>query len=218
MAWHYIDTARQLWTRDAADSNQEQIDNATEIWAYFRNKGYSEQASAAILGNAQHESFLNPAQWQVGGYVGKPTGGYGLWQWDPSTRYTQTYCGHFGYDRTSGYYQCEWVDTQTIGGLEGNQWIGRVNPTSWEDFKVSTLSVDTLTEAFCKNWERGNWLEQDAYINRLANANYWYQYFTGTTPDPPQPPSGGDSSAWFAVFHALKRKRIPPVVRSQKRR
>lgn len=192
MAWHYVDTNQQVWSRDADQSNQQQIDNATEMWNFFRGLNYSEQATAAIMGNAHHESTLNPAQWQVGTPVGNTgAGGYGLFQWDPATRYYQLYCGTYGYDRTNGYYQCLWVDTQTIGGLDGNQWIGRVNPTSWEAFKVSTLSVDTLTEAFCKNWERGNWSEQNAYINRLANANYWYNYFTGTTPTPPTPTPTG---------------------------
>ncbi len=106
MAWHYIDTASQVWTHNAASSNQDQIDNASEMWAYFRNKGYSEQATAAMIGNAQHESALNPAQWQYGSYVGNEHLGYGLFQWDPASRYWQLYCGHYGYDRTNGYYQC----------------------------------------------------------------------------------------------------------------
>lgn len=203
MSWHYLDTASQsaFGSPLAQNSNQNQIDNATEIWAYFRNKGYSEQATAAILGNAQHESYLNPAQWQVS--VGSTTGAYGLWQWDPTTRYTQLYCGHFGYDRTDGYYQCEWVDTQTIGGLEGNQWIGKVAPTSWADFKVSTAAPADLAYAFCRNWERGDWKER-----RATNASYWYEYFTGTTPDPPTPDPGDASyAAWFGVFQTLMKRR-----------
>lgn len=203
MAWHYIDTASQVWTHNAASSNQDQIDNASEMWAYFRNKGYSEQATAAMIGNAQHESALNPAQWQYGSYVGNESLGYGLFQWDPASRYWQLYCGHFGYDRTSGYYQCEWVDTQTIGGLEGNQWNGKVAPTSWNDFKVSTSSPTDLAYAFCRNWERGNWEQR-----RADNANYWYQYFTGTTPDPPTPDPGDSSyAAWFAVFRTIMKRR-----------
>ena len=203
MAWHYIDTASQVWTHNAASSNQDQIDNASEMWAYFRNKGYSEQATAAMIGNAQHESALNPAQWQYGSYVGNEHLGYGLFQWDPASRYWQLYCGHFGYDRTNGYYQCEWVDTQTIGGLEGNQWNGKVAPTSWSDFKVSTAAPADLAYAFCRNWERGNWEQR-----RADNANYWYQYFTGTTPDPPTPGPGDASyAAWFGVFRTLMKRR-----------
>lgn len=200
MAWHYIDTASQsaFGSPLAQNSNQNQIDNATEIWNFFRSRGYSEQATAALIGNAQHESYLNPAQWQNG--VGATTGAYGLWQWDPTTRYTVTYCERLGYDRTNGYYQCLWVDTETIGGYEGNQWIGRVAPTSWEDFKVSTATPSDLAYAFCRNWERGEWVER-----RAANSTYWYQYFTGTPPEPPTPPSG-DSSVWFGVFNALKRR------------
>lgn len=212
MAWSYVDTASQVWTHDASASNSQQIGNATEMWNYFRAKGYTEQATAAIMGNAQHESALNPAQWQYGTSVGNTgDGGYGLFQWDPARRYWQTYCNYYGYDRTNGYYQCEWVDTQTIGGIEGNQWIGVFSPTSWDDFKYGSYSVDQLTEAFCKNWERGNWLTNNAYLNRLANARYWYNYFTGTQPEPPTPPSG-DSSAWFGVFHAVAKRRNAGLV------
>lgn len=215
MAWHYIDTNQQVWTHSAPSSNQQQIDNATEMWAYFRNKGYSEQATAALIGNAQHESALNPAQWQYGTPIGNTdSGAYGLFQWDPARRYWQTYCQHYGYDRTNGYYQCEWVETQTIGGLEGDQWIGVVAPTSWDAFKVSTASPSDLAYAFCRNWERGNWVQE-----RATNADYWYQYFTGTTPPPPTPDPGDASyAAWFGVFHVLlKRKRAGYIKRRKQR-
>lgn len=203
MAWHYIDTASgsAFGSPLAQNSNQNQIDNATEIWAFFRNRGYSEQATAALIGNAQHESYLNPAQWQVS--VGSTTGAYGLWQWDPTTRYVNLYCGTYGYDRTNGYYQCLWVDTQTIGGLDGNQWNGRVAPTSWEDWKQSTSAPADLAYSFCRNWERGEWVER-----RATNATYWYEYFTGVTPPPPTPDPGDSSyAAWFAVFRTLMKRR-----------
>ena len=185
MAWHYIDTASQVWNHYAQNSNQDQIDNATEMWNFFRSRNYSEQATAAIIGNAQEESALNPAQWQYGSYVGNRNLGYGLWQWDPAERYWDLYCGTYGYDRTNGYYQCLWVDTQTIGGLDGNQWNGVVAPTSWEAFKASTNSAGDLAYAFCRNWERGQWDE-----SRRTNATWWYDYFHGTPPTPPTPPSG----------------------------
>lgn len=202
MAWHYIDTASgsAFGSPLAQNSNQNQIDNATEIWAFFRNRGYSEQATAALIGNAQHESYLNPAQWQVS--VGSTTGAYGLWQWDPTTRYVNLYCGTYGYDRTSGYYQCLWVDTQTIGGLDGNQWIGRVAPSSWEDWKQSTSAPADLAYSFCRNWERGEWVER-----RATNATYWYEYFTGVTPPPTPDPGDSSYAAWFAVFRTLMKRR-----------
>ena len=214
MSWHYLDTASQsaFGSPLAQNSNQNQIDNAAEIWAYFRNLGYSEQATAALIGNAQHESYLNPAQWQVS--VGATTGAYGLWQWDPTTRYTQTYCGTYGYDRTNGYYQCQWVDTQTIGGLEGNQWIAKpgVTPATWEGFKVSTDSPADLAYTFCRNWERGEWVER-----RATNSQYWYQYFTGTQPDPPTPDPGDSSyAAWFGVFKMLQIRRRAEILRRYK--
>ena len=214
MSWHHIDTASQVWPHAAASSNSYQIDNATEMWNYFRALNYSEQATAAIIGNAQHESALNPAQWQYGSYVGNPNSGYGLFQWDPAERYWNLYCGTYGYDRTNGYYQCQWVDTQTIGGLDGNQWIGVVQPTNWNTFKVSTASPADLAYAFCRNWERGNWVQE-----RADNAHYWYQYFTGTPPTPPTPDPGDSSyAAWFGVFKVLQQRRKAEVLRRFKYR
>lgn len=204
MPWHYIDTASAVWPAAAASSNSQQIDNATEMWNFFRSRNYSEQATAAIIGNAQQESTLNPAQWQYGSYVGNRNLGYGLWQWDPAERYWDLYCGTYGYDRTDGYYQCLWVDTQTIGGLEGNQWIGVVAPTSWEAFKASTNSAGDLAYAFCRNWERGNWSEV-----RRTNATYWYDYFTGTPPTPPTPP--GDVPVWL-LWYASRQRELPFII------
>lgn len=204
MPWHYIDTASQVWTHDAASSNSQQIDNATEMWNFFRSRNYSEQATAAIIGNAQQESALNPAQWQYGSYVGNRNLGYGLWQWDPAERYWDLYCGTYGYDRTDGYYQCLWVDTQTIGGLEGNQWIGVVAPTSWEEFKASTNSAGDLAYAFCRNWERGNWSEV-----RRNNATYWYNYFHGYVP--PEPPTPGDVPVWL-LWYASRQRDLPYII------
>lgn len=189
MAWHYVETASLVWPNTASSSNAYQIDNATEMWNFFRTNGYSEQATAAIIGNAQWESCLNPAQWQYGGYVGNLDDGYGLFQWDPASRYINTFCGTYGYDPKEGHYQCAWVQTQTIGGLDGDQWYGVVNPTGWGEFKVSTQSPATLAYAFCRNWERGGWASE-----RATNAEYWYNYFTGTPvpPDPPEPPGPPD--------------------------
>lgn len=203
MAWTYIDTAAQVWTHSAPNSNAAQIANAREMWNFFRSRGYSEQATAAIMGNAQEESALNPAQWQYGSYVGNRNLGYGLFQWDPAARYWDTYCNYYGYDRTDGYYQCLWVDTQTIGGIEGNQWIGVVSPTSWDAFKVSTDSAGDLAYAFCRNWERGNWEEL-----RRTNATYWYNYFHDVPPgpDPPGPtPTPQPIPVWLLARIASKR-------------
>lgn len=189
MSWHYIDTASLVWSNDATTSNSNQIDNATEMWNFFRYNGYSEQAISAIIGNAQYESTLNPAQWEYGGYVGNMSQGYGLFQWTPATRYINTFCGTYGYDRKEGHYQCAWVQTQTIGGLDGNQWSGVVPPYAWGTFKTSQESPSNLAYAFCRNWERGGWNNL-----RATNAEYWYSYFTGTPtpPDPPEPPGPPD--------------------------
>lgn len=196
MPWHFLDTASQsaFGSPLADQSNQNQIDNATMIYNYFSALGYSLNAIAALIGNAQHESFLNPAQWQNG--VGSTTGAYGLWQWDPTTKYTQTYCNHFGYDRTDGDKQCEWIETQTIGGLLGDQWLtsstlADADPRQWNVFKYTTAyTPEQLARSFCGHWERGYWAQR-----RATNARYWYDYFSGTPPTPP--PTGAGVPIWL---------------------
>lgn len=50
--------------------------NASIIWKYFKSKGFSDEATAGILGNFQRESGLKPEQKQIGGGPGR-----GLAQW-----------------------------------------------------------------------------------------------------------------------------------------
>lgn len=66
--------------------NSEEMNNNAEIlWTAMQSMGWSDWAIAAILGNMQTESTLNPGIWQNldEGWL---KGGYGLVQWSPATK------------------------------------------------------------------------------------------------------------------------------------
>ena len=113
----------------------EMQNNASIIYPYLLNKGWSKEAISGMMGNIQKESTVNPGIWQnltVG------TGGYGLVQWTPATNWTNWADIH-GYAHDDGYGQLEWIDTETI---PFGQWIPTAQyPETFTEFKVSTQIV-----------------------------------------------------------------------------
>ena len=148
-------------------SNPYMLNNATQIKQDLTAKGWSFNAIMAVLGNMAYESFLNPAQSEIGQPL-DGTYGYGLCQWTPRNTTIEPYLNGRGYPLTSGYYQLDYLDT-------GAQWI----PTSaynmsWNDFKHSVMGVQYLTKAFLKCYERGRDNDYRYYCS-----NYYEQYFGG---------------------------------------
>lgn len=95
--WHQINNVSQKYyyvdngnlgndVRNAGFPNQEQLENMIMIASYFRNVvGASNASIAGIIGNMLWESTVNPNCWQ-NGHVSS-TGGYGLVQFDPPSKY-----------------------------------------------------------------------------------------------------------------------------------
>lgn len=156
--------------------------NAQLVYSYFISKGWSINAICGMLGNMQSESTINPGIWQgltVGSGGG---GGFGLVQWTPWTNYTN-WADNNGYGWSSGDAQCKWIDEVTASF---GQWIPTsLYPMSWNEFKTSTETPQYLASAFLKNFERAG---VEVENERRTQADYWYEYLTGTTPDPPTPP------------------------------
>ena len=171
----YYDTANQPpaqgWSPIAEYSSAEQIENATLIHNYLtQNLGFTTNSACAVIGNIQHESYLNPAQWEVS--VGATTGGYGLVQWTPPANVI-----NYITNRTDGYEQCQWIN-DCVSAL--GQWIDVMGFGSWTDFKASTDDAYYLAQVFLRNYERGLSVER-----RYTNARYWYEYFEPVPPPPP---------------------------------
>ena len=126
-----------------------------QIWAMAIGAGFSKQAAAALLGNAQGESDANPTADEGGG---RPGFGYGVWQWTDSS------------GASSG--RVYMINLMTRAGVTDNpdtitaqfkllmwhapngQWIATSSyPYSWTQFMTFT-DINTAAQAFVSNFER----------------------------------------------------------------
>lgn len=170
-------------------TQSEQDNNAREVYNYLINKSYSKNAIYAILGNMVQESNINPNLWEGLDY-GNTSKGYGLCQWTPMTK-LQNYLSNVGIsDWENGTNQLYMLDTDSgQWGNSGNPNAPSVTPPlTWNEFKVSNLSVETLTSYFMFYWERPSY---DESINklpyRIQKALYYKDLFEGDEPIPPTP-------------------------------
>lgn len=154
-----------------------------QIWAMAIGAGFSKQAAAALLGNAQGESDANPTADEGGG---RPGFGYGVWQWTDSS------------GASSG--RVYMVNLMTRAGVTDNpdtitaqfkllmwhapngQWIATSSyPYSWTQFMTLT-DINTATQAFVSNFER----PLNGHPERSTWAQEWYNKFVNL-----KIPSGG---------------------------
>ncbi|MGO3615262.1 MAG: phage tail spike protein [Lactococcus lactis] len=153
------------------------------IWAMAIGAGFSKQAAAALLGNAQGESDANPTADEGGG---RPGFGYGVWQWTDSS------------GASSG--RVYMINLMTRAGVTDNpdtitaqfkllmwhspngQWIATSSyPYSWTQFMTLT-NINTATQAFVANFER----PLNGHPERSTWAQEWYNKFVNL-----KIPSGG---------------------------
>jgi phage minor structural protein len=145
-----------------------------QIWALAIGAGFSKQAAAALLGNAQGESDANPTADEGGG---RPGFGYGVWQWTDSS------------GASSG--RVYMINLMTRAGVTDNpdtitaqfkllmwhspngQWIATSSyPYSWTQFMTLT-NINTATQAFVANFER----PLNGHPERSTWAQEWYNKF-----------------------------------------
>lgn len=142
----------------------------------------SPEAMAAMLGNMQQESTVNPGLWQDR-RQGNMQGGYGLVQWTPATKYLN------------------WCVEQKIEPAYMDSALKRImyemdNELQWIPLRlydnitfkgfaknVENYSLDTLVRCFCRCYERAG---VEAMENRTAYANIIYEFLEGF-PVPPHP-------------------------------
>lgn len=155
-----------------------------QIWAMAIGAGFSKQAAAALLGNAQGESDANPTADEGGG---RPGFGYGVWQWTDGT------------GASSG--RVYMINLMTQAGVTDNpdtitaqfkllmwhapngQWIATSSyPYSWTQFTTLT-DINTATQAFVANFER----PASGHPERSTWAQEWYDKFVNL-----EIPSGGN--------------------------
>ena len=77
-------------------SPEQQLANATYIYYYLLNEGWSTEAICGLLGNIHEESHYNPGTWEVMNESGT---GYGLVQWtDAKTKFLNWLSNKLGMD------------------------------------------------------------------------------------------------------------------------
>lgn len=197
MAWHYVVTDGYNW---ATPFGPEYYDNAQEVWNYLVGSGWTENAAAAVCGNFQVESFLNPGQWEIG-YNYSMSRGTGLGQWTPATK-VSNYVGSVNRDAmangnlqmglllsTPSQYSTHYLAPDGSSSYYGETGLPYI--PDMQSFSQSTASVDDLTKVWAICWERPGAGYYSTSINdRKTDANYWYNQFSGgTPPTPPTPPT-----------------------------
>lgn len=155
--------------------------NATYIWWYLKNKGWSLNAVCGMLGNMQRESTINPGIWQDLD-EGNTSLGYGLVQWTPATNYLN-WCNSNGLTPSAMDSNLKRIIYELENGL---QYYSTADyPESFREFSVSTKSVEYLVTAFLKNYERAG---VEALDERIENGNYWFSYLQNINFDDDDPP------------------------------
>ena len=145
-----------------------------QIWAMAIGAGFSKQAAAALLGNAQGESDANPTADEGGG---RPGFGYGVWQWTDSSGASSGRVYMINLMTRAGV--TDNPDTITaqfkllMWHAQNGQWIAkRSYPYSWTQFMTLT-NINTATQAFVSNFER----PLNGHPERSTWAQEWYNKF-----------------------------------------
>lgn len=182
----------------------EMQNNATIIFNELLKNGFTVESICGLLGNTGGvytlgESSINPGIWQ--NLTPNPALGFGLFQWTPSTNYTN-WADVNGYERDDGYGQLDWLINQTV---PTGQWIPTSDyPETFNEFKASTKDPEYLAYVFLNNFERPANRNQP---DRQLNARYWYEWYTNSYVPPENPPqNGGEWSSKMPIWLYLKRR------------
>lgn len=183
--------------------------NATYIYSYLTSKGWTTNSIAAMLGNMQAESTINPGRWQGNNVGGGPA--YGIVQWDPFSKY-------INWATSNGFSDPSEMDSnlaRIIWEVENKQqWYGTGNYSgmSFEEFATSSEPVSYLAVGFLLCYERPADQSESVQNYRSSLAEAWYTYLTGVTPTPPGPEPGGSGAS------ATKKNKFKFVLFNKRRR
>lgn len=171
---------------------EQQIANAEYIFDYLKNTAdWSTEAICGLLGNIEHESYLNPG---ARGNANSPNSRYGLVQWiNPKDRiYKWAGLTAEGADYLATFNPQELMDLQLSCLIEScrpsySEWLAdkAVNQyhapykMSFDDFIHSDNEPGELAVVFSEHYERSGASLAQIESTRAANARKWYEYFSG---------------------------------------
>lgn len=148
-----------------------------KVWFALRGAGYSEIATAGVMGNIEAESGFNAGTIEAGSGIG-----IGICQWSFGRRtQLEKYAASKGVPWTDENTQIEFLlgELTPGGGANGyaNYALVTYNGYSPNDWKTAQ-DIETATKAFCWSFERPGIPHMD---RRIASANKYYNEFKGRT-------------------------------------
>ena len=167
-----------------------QQETAQQIWNYLTSKGWTKESVAALLGNAQSESGIIADRWESN-IVGNMSGGYGLVQWTPATKYINwAKSNNLVYqDIISQCKRLEWE-------VANNQQFYSPSMT-FKQFTQSTQTPEVLADIFIRSYERPYNPNQPA---RQTQARYWYNLLKNSGGSPKPEEKEGDEEIMFMYW------------------
>lgn len=149
-------------------SRTQMENNASILAEYFLSQGWSLNAIAAMLGNMQTESSINPGIWQS---LKEFKGGYGLVQWTPYTNYSDWAGDNW---QNNGNLECDRIIYEFKNGMQ--YYPTSDYPMTAAEFMVSTETPEYLAQVFLNNYERPADRNQP---QRSIQAREWYNFLRG---------------------------------------
>lgn len=167
--------------------------NARHVGTLLYSRGWTVNSIAAMLGNMESESTINPGIWENLD-EGNLNGGYGLVQWTPASKYLD-WCTVEGLEPSSLLSALLRIEYEIENGL---QWISTaLYPMTFQEFKTSTDDVERLAMAFLYNYERPKSLNQP---QRATQARAWLEFLTSENLTPtPKPKKKKTMPLWMMV-------------------
>ena len=161
-----------------------------KVWQGLRGAGYSEIATAAAMGNIQHESGFDPATIEGGSGIG-----FGLVQWSYGRRTAmENYARSKGKNPSDVGVQIEYLLQELAEGsgiwtnASSAYGFGTLTRNDW----ANGNDLDKATKAFMCCFERPSYNASINHIDRrLQSAREYYEAFTGT----PVTGASGDSES-----------------------
>lgn len=161
---------RSLWEASQKSADQMSRDEVRQaVWNYFKMQGYSDQATAAIMGNIQQESDFDSTNVTVEPNAAKNWAA-GLFQWHDKRSYDN---GNYTYVDSNGKTQTQ--DPQRYGALmelakaRGLDWT---NPVLQMEFAESELM--NLNE----RWMNLNKETKDNELRKASENNFYKRGLT----------------------------------------
>lgn len=170
-------------TTPAAALNPSQINaNATYIFNYLRNSGFTKNAACAVLGEMEAESGMNPGIWEKLNIIND---GYGLIQWTPATKFLEwaydvgaispmnsTTINNLAQSNPKSLMDIELTFLNWDCGIRGN--FSATGGWTFSSFKSSTDSASCLAEVLGQHYV---FSDSGDYTKGAECATKWYNYF-----------------------------------------